>query len=222
MKMKVIAAAAALLVMGWTATPGFAADANNDGLPDDPMSNENTIPGPETDTPSDPAADDSPAARVVQMRVVQHREARPPEQIRPDELVRPGVADLIDRDVVLAEPRTPDEIVGAVHPQLARRRRIGRRSPDDIDLGVVDEDVDAVTGGGEERDDLRRAAGDAARLRRPRREPRDAHLGVRSCIAAFSTKSKFCVAHFAHDLERCNTRPDPVIDLDRSGWLNCA
>jgi hypothetical protein len=64
MKIKAIAAAAALLVLGWTATPGFAVDANDDGLPDDPMSNENTIPGPETDTPSDPAADDSPAARV--------------------------------------------------------------------------------------------------------------------------------------------------------------
>jgi hypothetical protein len=64
MKMKAITAAAALLVLGWAATPGFAADANGDGLPDDPMSNENTIPGPETDNPTDPAADDSPAARV--------------------------------------------------------------------------------------------------------------------------------------------------------------
>jgi hypothetical protein len=64
MKRKVIAAAAALLALGWIATPGFAVDNDGDGLPDDPMSNENTIPAPETDNPTDPAADDNPAARV--------------------------------------------------------------------------------------------------------------------------------------------------------------
>jgi hypothetical protein len=61
MKMKAIAAAAALLALGVMTNAAVAAD---DGLPDDPMSNENTIPGPETDTPSDPAAADNPAARV--------------------------------------------------------------------------------------------------------------------------------------------------------------
>jgi len=60
MKTKVIAAAAALLALGLTTSAGFA----QDGLPDDPSSNANTVPAPLTDTPSDPAANDSPAARV--------------------------------------------------------------------------------------------------------------------------------------------------------------
>jgi hypothetical protein len=60
MKTKAIAAAAALLALGLMTNAGLA----QDGLPDDPMSNENTIPAPEADVPTDPAADDNPAARV--------------------------------------------------------------------------------------------------------------------------------------------------------------
>jgi hypothetical protein len=60
MKTKVLTAAAALLALGVMSSPGFA----QAGLPDDPMSNENTIPAPETGGPTDPAADDNPAARV--------------------------------------------------------------------------------------------------------------------------------------------------------------
>lgn len=60
MKTKAITAVAALLALGLMTSSGFA----QVGLPDDPMSNENTIPAPETGVPSDPAADDNPAARI--------------------------------------------------------------------------------------------------------------------------------------------------------------
>ncbi len=60
MKTKVIAVAAALLALGLTTSTSFA----QEGLPDDPMSNENTIPSPDSDVPDDPAANDNPAARV--------------------------------------------------------------------------------------------------------------------------------------------------------------
>ncbi len=59
MKTKVIAVAAALLALGLTTSTGFA----QQGQPDDPMSNENTIPAPDSDVPNDPAANDNPAAR---------------------------------------------------------------------------------------------------------------------------------------------------------------
>lgn len=61
MRMKAIAAAAALLALGVMTNSAVAQD---DGLPDDPMSNENTIPAPDSDVPTDPAANDNPAARV--------------------------------------------------------------------------------------------------------------------------------------------------------------
>ncbi len=61
MKTKTISAMAAVLALGCFGTAALAAD---DGLPDDPNSNANTIPGPDATTPSDPAADDNPAARV--------------------------------------------------------------------------------------------------------------------------------------------------------------
>jgi hypothetical protein len=60
MKTKAIAAVAALLALGMTTGAGLA----QEGMPDDPMSNENTIPAPDSDVPNDPAANDSPAARV--------------------------------------------------------------------------------------------------------------------------------------------------------------
>jgi len=60
MKTKVMAAAAALLALGLMTNSGFA----QDGMPDDPMSNENTIPAPDSDVPTDPAANDNPGARV--------------------------------------------------------------------------------------------------------------------------------------------------------------
>jgi hypothetical protein len=60
MKTKAISAVAAVLALGCFGTAALAAD----GLPDDPNSNANTIPGPDATTPSDPAADDNPSARV--------------------------------------------------------------------------------------------------------------------------------------------------------------
>jgi hypothetical protein len=60
MKTKAISAVAAVLALGCFCTAALAAD----GLPDDPNSNATTIPGPDATTPSDPAADDNPAARV--------------------------------------------------------------------------------------------------------------------------------------------------------------
>jgi hypothetical protein len=61
MKSKAIAAGAAMLALGLLTNPGFAQD---NGLPDDPMSNENTIPSPDSDVPTDPSANDNPAARA--------------------------------------------------------------------------------------------------------------------------------------------------------------
>lgn len=60
MKTKAMAAAAALLALGLMTQSAVA----QDGMPDDPTSNENTIPAPDTDGPTDPAANDNPAARV--------------------------------------------------------------------------------------------------------------------------------------------------------------
>lgn len=60
MKTKAISVVAAVLALGCMGTATFAAD----GLPDDPNSNANTIPGPDATQPSDPAANDDPAARV--------------------------------------------------------------------------------------------------------------------------------------------------------------
>ena len=60
MNNKTISAVAAVLALGCFGTAALAAD----GLPDDPNSNATTIPGPDATTPSDPAADDNPAARV--------------------------------------------------------------------------------------------------------------------------------------------------------------
>lgn len=60
MKTKAITAAAALLALGLMTGSGFA----QQGLPDDPMSNENTIPAPDADVPTNPSANDDPAARI--------------------------------------------------------------------------------------------------------------------------------------------------------------
>jgi hypothetical protein len=61
MRTNTISALAAVLALSCF---GTAALAQDDGLPDNPNSNANTIPGPDATTPSDPAADDNPAARV--------------------------------------------------------------------------------------------------------------------------------------------------------------
>lgn len=57
---KTISAVAALFALGFISSAALA----QDGLPGDPNSNQNTIPGPDATNPSDPAADDNPAARV--------------------------------------------------------------------------------------------------------------------------------------------------------------
>jgi hypothetical protein len=64
MKTKTISAVAAVIALGCFGTAALAAD----GLPDDPNSNQNTIPGPDATAPSDPSADDSPTARVPTTR----------------------------------------------------------------------------------------------------------------------------------------------------------
>lgn len=60
MKTKAICAVAAVLALGCVGTAALAAD----GLPDDPNSDANTIPHPQATEPSDPSANDNPAARV--------------------------------------------------------------------------------------------------------------------------------------------------------------
>lgn len=60
MKAKAISVVAAVLAFGCVGTTAMAAD----GLPDDPNSNATTIPAPDATEPSDPAANDNPAARV--------------------------------------------------------------------------------------------------------------------------------------------------------------
>ena len=60
---KAIAAMFSLFALGLTAAPGFA-DDNPTGLPGNPNTVENVIPGPSATNPTDPAAADSAAARV--------------------------------------------------------------------------------------------------------------------------------------------------------------
>ena len=60
MKTKAITAAAALLALGLMTQSGFA----QQGQPDDPMSNENTNPAPNSNAPNDPSANDAPAAHA--------------------------------------------------------------------------------------------------------------------------------------------------------------
>lgn len=60
MQTKAISAVAAVLALGCVGSAAMAAD----GLPDDPNSNATTIPGPNAVEPSDPSANDNPAARV--------------------------------------------------------------------------------------------------------------------------------------------------------------
>ena len=62
MKTRSITALFSVLVLG-AATPVFA-DDNPTGLPDNPNTNENVIPGPAATGPTDPAASDSARARV--------------------------------------------------------------------------------------------------------------------------------------------------------------
>ena len=68
MKSTTISALAAVLALGCFGTAAMAAD----GLPLNPMSQATTIPGPNAQTPSDPAANDNPAARVPTTKVSSH------------------------------------------------------------------------------------------------------------------------------------------------------
>lgn len=61
MRTKTISALAAVFALGCFGTAALAAD---DGLPDNPNSDANVIPGPDATTPTDPSANDNPAARV--------------------------------------------------------------------------------------------------------------------------------------------------------------
>jgi hypothetical protein len=63
MRTKAVAVVFSLFALGMTAAPVFA-DDNPTGLPDNPNTIENVIPGPEATNPTDPAAADSAAARV--------------------------------------------------------------------------------------------------------------------------------------------------------------
>ena len=60
MRTKTISALAAVFALGCFGTAALAAD---DGLPDNPNSDANVIPGPDATTPTDPSANDNPAAR---------------------------------------------------------------------------------------------------------------------------------------------------------------
>ncbi len=57
---RTISAVAALFALGIISNAALA----QDGLPDNPNSDQNTIPAPDATDPSDPSADDNPAARV--------------------------------------------------------------------------------------------------------------------------------------------------------------
>ncbi|HET6322087.1 MAG TPA: hypothetical protein VFF87_08560 [Hyphomicrobium sp.] len=64
MRTKTISVMAAVLALGGYGTAALA----QDGLPGDPNSTANTIPGPNPITPSDPSANDSPRARIPTTR----------------------------------------------------------------------------------------------------------------------------------------------------------
>jgi hypothetical protein len=61
MKSKTLSVIAAVFALGSVTSVAMAQD---DGLPDNPSSSANTIPAPDASEPSDPAANDNPAARV--------------------------------------------------------------------------------------------------------------------------------------------------------------
>ena len=65
-------------------------------------------------------------ARVVQPRVVQHGEAGPAEEVRPDELVQPRVAELVDDRSYWPRAARQHEVVRALDAHVARTRRLGR------------------------------------------------------------------------------------------------
>ncbi len=102
-------------------------------------------------------------ARVVQMRVVQHREPGIPEQIRPEKVVVGGVAELVDGQIVRIEPMAPDELV----------RRPGPGHKPGHRLIHVDVDLMVVRKG---RDQPGAARGNTGRDRGHGAEPGQAHV----------------------------------------------
>jgi hypothetical protein len=113
-------------------------------------------------------------AGVVHARVVQHGESGETKEVGPDEPMQVRVADLVDGQVVGRSGVSPDEVVGAEDPDDAWLGRLvggGTRCY----VRRVHEHVDRVAARAQNRDQLRRAPGDAAALRRPRRKPRNPH-----------------------------------------------
>ena len=96
--------------------------------------------------------------RMVQVRVVQDRQAGIPEEVGPLIVVVRRVAYLIDREVVGLLLVAPDEVVGRA------RARCDARD------GLVHEDVDVVVGA-ERGDEVRAARRDAGRHGRHGAEP---------------------------------------------------
>ncbi len=113
-------------------------------------------------------------ACMMQPRFMQHDQARPPKEIRPDEFVRPGIADLIDDQIELPAQLAPDEIVRTLHAHFARRGPVVRRSRHRRAM-MVNEDINAMPARGQHRHVLRRTAGDTARIGRPGGEPGKLH-----------------------------------------------
>ena len=62
---------------------------------------------------------------MMEVRIVQHREARIPEQIRPDVIMMGGIADLINHQVIGLYAMPPDELVRRA---FARPRLGGSRA----------------------------------------------------------------------------------------------
>ncbi len=107
---------------------------------------------------------------MVQMRVVQDRESRKAEEIGPDVLVRGGITELEDREIVRFERVEPDEIM-----RRARARGNWRASAGN-GCGVVDEDIDPMLGG-KRGNELGAVDSDAGAGGRHRTEPGEARHG---------------------------------------------
>jgi hypothetical protein len=85
------------------------------------------------------------------------------------------IADLIDDQIVLAPSSAPDKVVRALDSDDSRARRSSVVGGADGHFSLVDADVDAVAVLRQRRNELGGPSGDAARLRRPGREPGEAH-----------------------------------------------
>jgi hypothetical protein len=96
-------------------------------------------------------------ACVVEARVVEHDQAGVSEEIRPEELVQPRVAGLVDDEIVLSAGDAPHRVVRALDAHAARRGGVATAARDG-DAALVGEDVEAVSARGERGHQFRRPA----------------------------------------------------------------